>query len=152
MISTLADLLIHLITQQAVNCRRKEIREIWVRNSQMVANTRKQLPDIQPLSLVIEQNESLKQTVRIHSELIGKLTRQFTELKKQLNSQDQQQSDSLVDEYLSNPETQKTFKGLKIDANLEDIRADQNFQEEFMSKFNEFSLSWRKEAMQLKKI
>jgi hypothetical protein len=42
---------------------------------------------------------------------------------------------------------------LKIGANLENIRGgEQNFQEEFMSKFDEFSLSWRKEAMQLKKI
>lgn len=46
----------------------------------------------------------------------------------------------------------KINQKLRIGANLEDIRQQQNFQEEFMSRFNEFSLSWRNEAMQLKKI
>ena len=32
---------------------------------------------------------------------------------------------------------------INLGANLEDIKVEQNFQDEFMSKFNEFSLSWR---------
>jgi hypothetical protein len=32
---------------------------------------------------------------------------------------------------------------ISLGKNLEEIKVEQNFQEEFMSKFNEFSLSWR---------
>ncbi|CAD8064492.1 unnamed protein product [Paramecium sonneborni] len=36
--------------------------------------------------------------------------------------------------------------------NLQHINRDSNFQEEFMSKVNEFSLSWRQEVQQLKQL